>query len=316
MPVYNEADNLYPLYNEIVNVFKGIDKSYEIIFVDDGSQDHSFDTLEELYKNDPSVRVIQFRRNFGQTAAFVAGFDHAEGEFIATLDADGQNNPGDLPQMLNILQKEDVDFIIGIRVGRKESFVRRLLSGTANHLISRFTGITIHDRGCSLKVFKADLVKNMRLYGQLHRFMPELASAVGARIAEFPTKDRPRRAGKSKYGAITRTPRVFLDLLTVFFLLTFFTSPMRLYGSLGLLSGLTGVAIGGILALIKIYQGFVGGWAAFHAYQIGSRPLFLLGILLIILGVQFMMMGFLGEMIMRTYYEARNKPVYTIRRIL
>lgn len=316
IPVFNEAGNLAPLYQELQSVLDELAQPYEIIFVDDGSQDGSFDELCRLHAQDGRVRVIQFRRNFGQTAAFAAGFDHARGGTIITLDADGQNDPADIPRLLDTKVSGDFDLVIGWRTNRQESFVRRLLSKTANLLISRSSQIVVHDRGCSLKVFDRDLAQHMRLYGQQHRFLPEIAGAVGANVAEVPVNDRSRRHGTSKYGAISRTPRVLLDMITVVYLLTFFSSPMRLFGSLAFIAGGIGGLIAGGLAAAKIYNGLVGGWAAFHAYQIGNRPLLLLAILLIVVGVQFLMMGLLGEMVMRTYYEAQNKPPYTIRRVL
>jgi glycosyltransferase involved in cell wall biosynthesis len=316
IPVYNEQNNLIPLYNEIKEVLGKMSLSYEIIFVDDGSTDESFLELSDIHTADKSVKVIQFRRNFGQTAAFAAGFDTAQGELILTIDADGQNDPNDIPKMLSKLQEGDYDFVTGWRVNRKESYIRRILSRAANKIISRSTQIEIHDRGCSLKLFKRDIVKNIRLYGQLHRFLPELASAVGVKIAEIPVNDRTRKSGKSKYGSISRTPRVILDLITVTYLLTFFTSPMRLFGSLALVCTLTGFVIGGILAFTKIYYGIIGGWEGFQSYEIGNRPLLLLAILLVVIGVQLLMMGFLGEMIMRNYYESGDKPIYYIRQKL
>lgn len=316
VPVYNEEDNLIPLYNELLSALQETGQNFEMIFVDDGSTDNSYQVLQQLHLRDQRVTVIQFRRNFGQTAAFAAGFDYAGGELIVTLDADGQNNPADIPRLLNKLQEGDYDFVTGWRLNRREPLIRRWLSGAANYIISRSTGILVHDRGCSLKVFKSDLVKHIRLYGQLHRFLPELASAVGARVGEVPIMDRPRRSGKSKYGSLGRMPRVILDLVTVSFLLGFFTSPMRFFGSAGLLSLMVGFITGGWLALAKIYHGVIGGWAGFHSYEIGNRPLLLLAALLILVGVQFLMMGLLGEMVMRVYYEARGKPVYYIRRIL
>ncbi len=316
IPVFNEKDNLVPLHAELTVVLQSMEGSYEILFVDDGSSDGSYQVLEELHSQDAHVRVIQFRRNFGQTAAFAAGFDYAEGELIVTMDADGQNDPADIPLLLEKMQAGDFDVVTGWRINRHESIMRKLLSKTANRLISRGSNIIVHDRGCSLKIFNRDLAKNMRLYGQLHRFLPEIASSIGARVAEVPVKDRSRRSGKSKYGAVTRTPRVLLDMITVFYLLSFFSSPMRFFGSIAFVTGSVGVIIGGGLALAKIYNGLVGGWAAFHAYQIGNRPLFLLAILLTLLAVQFLMMGLLGEMIMRTYYETQNKPPYSVRRLL
>ncbi len=316
IPVFNEENNIKPLYSELSEVLHGMDLAYEIIMVDDGSTDNSFAIAANIHAADPCVKVIQFRRNFGQTAAFAAGFDAAAGDLILTIDADGQNDPHDIPNLLQTMHSGDYDFVIGWRVNRKEPFLRRIFSQAANYLISRSTHLRVHDRGCSLKLFKRDVVKNIRLYGQLHRFLPELASAVGVRFAEVPVNDRSRISGRSKYGSITRTPRVVLDMITVTYLLTFFTSPMRLFGSLALFCSLAGFVIGGVLAGEKIYHGIVGGWSGFQAYQIGNRPLLLLAILLIVIGVQLLMMGFLGEMIMRIYYESRDKPVYHIRQVL
>ncbi|HNT23686.1 MAG TPA: glycosyltransferase family 2 protein [Anaerolineales bacterium] len=316
IPVFNEEKNLSPLHDELRGVLTEVGLSYEIIFVDDGSSDGSYALLQTLHAQDDRVKVIRFRRNFGQSAAFAAGFDYAHGAKIITLDADGQNNPADIPQLLAKMQEGDYDFVTGWRMNRKESPIRRFLSGAANYLISRSTHIVVHDRGCSLKLFKREVVKNIRLYGQLHRFLPELASMIGVNVAEVPIQDRARRFGHSKYGSITRTPRVLLDLFTVFFLLTFFSSPMRLFGSVGMATGLIGIVLGGGLALAKIYQGIIGGWPAFHAYQIGNRPLLLLAVLLILVATQFMMMGLLGEMMLRVYHESSGRPIYFIRDVL
>jgi glycosyltransferase involved in cell wall biosynthesis len=316
IPVFNEQDNLRSLYTELTKVLRELEVAYEIIFIDDGSSDNSFKELSSLHEIDESIKVIQFRRNFGQTAAFAAGFDAAQGEIILTIDADGQNDPNDIPKLLEKMRENDYDFVTGWRKNRKEPLVRRLLSKLANRIISRSSQLVVHDRGCSLKIFKREIVKNLRLYGQLHRFLPELASAIGVRLAEVPVNDRPRKSGRSKYGAISRTPRVMLDLVTVFYLLSFFTSPMRLFGSMAFFSSLTGIMIASYLAFLKIYNGLVGGWEAFHAYEIGNRPLLLLAVLLIVIGVQLLMMGFLGEMIMRVYYESRDKPVYHVRQVL
>jgi len=316
IPVFNEQENLQPLHEELTAVLTKIAIPYEIIFVEDGSTDDSFYALSIIHSNDKSTRVIQLRRNFGQTAAFAAGFDAAKGELILTIDADGQNDPEDIPKLLSVMKEGNYDFVTGWRVNRKEPILRRLLSKTANKIISRSTQIQIHDRGCSLKLFKREIVIHIRLYGQLHRFLPELASTIGVRITEVPVNDRKRKFGKSKYGSFTRTPRVILDLITVSYLLTFFTSPMRLFGSLAIFCSLTGFVISGILTGLKIYHGIIGGWEGFRAYEIGNRPLLLLAILLIVIGVQLLMMGFLGEMIMRIYYESHDKPTYYIKQIL
>lgn len=316
IPVYNEERNLHPLYEQLDAVLQNLKLRYEVIFVDDGSTDGSYEMLQKLHAADGCVRVIRFRRNFGQTAAFAAGFDYARGDLVVTLDADGQNDPADIVRLLDKMNEGEYDIVTGWRVNRQEPFLRRWVSKVANVIISRVTHISVHDRGCSLKLFRGELVKKMRLYGQLHRFLPELASAIGVRVAEVPVSDRDRQYGQSKYGALSRTPRVVLDLVTVSFLLGFFASPMRLFGSIALISGLLGVLSGGGLALAKIYRGIVGGWPAFHAYEIGSRPLFLFSFLSILLSVQFLMMGLLGEMIMRTYYETQNKPTYFVRSTL
>jgi glycosyltransferase involved in cell wall biosynthesis len=316
IPVFNEEQNLSPLYSELVDVLTKLDITYEIIYIDDGSADRSYEILSSIHEKGKFVKVIQFRKNFGQTAAFAAGFDAAKGDLILTIDADGQNDPHDIPLLLETLQSGDYDFVTGWRINRHEPLVRKILSKTANLLISRITQLVIHDRGCSLKLFKREVIKNIRLYGQLHRFLPELASVIGVRIAEVPVNDRSRRSGKSKYGSISRTPRVILDLITVTYLLTFFSSPMRLFGSLALLSSFSGIIIAGSLAGMKIYQGIIDGWDGFKAYEIGNRPLLLLAILLIVIGVQLLMMGFLGEMIMRIYYEGRDKPIYSIKQVL
>jgi len=315
IPVFNEEGNLQPVYLEIKQALDQNAPNYEIIFVDDGSTDGSLGVLRDIHEKDARVKIIQFRKNFGQTSAFSAGIDYASGEYIITIDADGQNNPQDIPRLLAEIVEGDYDFVTGWRTNRKESFIRRLFSKTANLIISRSTKVIVHDRGCSLKCMRSELAKSLHLYGQLHRFLPELASAVGANVSEIPVVDRKRITGKSKYGAITRTPRVILDLVTVIFLLTFFTSPMRLFGSIALISGFAGMIIGGWLGLAKIYMGITGGWEAFHNYVIGDRPLLLLAVLLIVVAVQFLMMGLLGEMLIRIYYEAREKPAYYIRKI-
>jgi glycosyltransferase involved in cell wall biosynthesis len=316
VPVYNEKGNLRPLYEELTAILDDVVADYELIFVDDGSRDGSYAVLQALHEDDDRVTVVRFRRNFGQTAAFTAGFDYARTDLVVTMDADGQNDPADIPKLICKLREGDYDIVVGWRVERRESWVRRLLSGVANALISRVSDISIHDRGCSLKIFRADLVRHILLYGELHRFMPELASTVGARVAEVPVNDRSRRHGTSKYGALSRTPRVILDLVTVSFLMGFFSSPMRFFGTVAIITGILGVGVDGALVITKLFRGLTGGEAAFRAYTIGNRPLFFLGILLILLSVQFLMMGILGEMIMRTYYEAQDKPTYFVRNVL
>lgn len=317
LPVYNEAGSLPSLIPEISDTMRGLGRSYEILAVDDGSTDGTVDVLRGLQERDPNLRIVQFRRNFGQTAAFAAGFDYARGEVIVTLDADGQQDPADIPKLLHLLEEGDYDLVNGWRQNRREPFLtRKLPSMIANWLIANASDIRLHDRGCSLKAFRRDVAKQMRLYGELHRFIPEVASLIGVRVAEVPVSDRPRVAGKSKYGSLSRTPRVILDLFTVTFLLGYSNRPMQLFGRVGLLSSGVGGSVLLYLGGAKIVAGLVGGIEAFRAYRIGSSPWLMLGVLLTVLGVQFLMMGLLGEILTRTYHEAQGKPIYAVRRVI
>jgi glycosyltransferase involved in cell wall biosynthesis len=304
IPIYNEAESLPGLFAELTGVLSSLKSRYEILAVDDGSQDDSLLVLQRLQENIPQLKIISLRRNFGQTAAFAAGFDLAQGDVVITLDADGQNDPADIPRLLAKME-EGFDIVSGWRTERKEPFVtRRLPSIIANRLISQATDIRLHDYGCSLKVYRREVVKNVHLYGELHRFIPALAGRFGVRVAEVPVTDRPRQHGRSKYG-LSRTVRVVLDLLTVSFLLSYGARPMQLFGVLGLISGALGAILGFYLVLLKVIHGY--------RYQIGDRPLLMLAVLLVIIGAQFLMMGLLGEMVIRTYHEAQNKPIYYIR---
>jgi glycosyltransferase involved in cell wall biosynthesis len=317
LPVYNEAGSLPDLIPEITKVLRQLERPYEIVAVDDGSSDDSLQVLQELQQDEPCLRVVEFRRNFGQTAAFDAGFDYARGDVIVTMDADGQNDPADVPGLLEVMEAGDYDLVNGWRKDRKEPFLtRRLPSMVANWLIANASDIHLHDRGCSLKAMRHDLVKQMNLYGELHRFIPEIASLIGVRVAEVPVNDRPRRVGESKYGALARTPRVFLDLVTVSFLLSYSKRPMQLFGSFGLLSGGVGGLIGLYLVGAKVLRGILYGEEAFRSFRIGTSPWTMLSVLLIVLGVQFLMMGLLGEILTRTYHEAQDKPIYVVRRVL
>jgi len=317
LPVYNEAESLPSVIPEISAVLHDIGRSYEIVAVDDGSSDGSVDVLRRLQEEEPNLRIVQFRRNFGQTAAFSAGFDYARGEIIVTLDADGQNDPADIPRLLNVMEEGDYDLVNGWRRDRKEPFLtRRLPSMIANRLIARSSNVRLHDRGCSLKALRHDLVKQMHLYGELHRFIPEMASLVGARITEVPVNDRRRKAGRSKYGALSRTPRVVLDLVTISFLLVYVNRPMQFFGAAGLISGGLGALALIYLVFAKILSGILYGVEGFRAYTIGNSPRLILAVLLTIVGVQFVMMGLLGELVMRTYHEVQGKPIYVVRRVL
>lgn len=317
LPVYNEAGSLPALIPELTDVLRRLGRSYEIIAVDDGSSDDSIAVLRRLQEQEPHLRIVQFRRNFGQTAAFAAGFDYARGEIIITMDADGQNDPADIPRLLEVMEQGDYDLVNGWRRDRKEPFLsRRLPSMIANRLIAGASDLHLHDRGCSLKALRRDLVKQMRLYGELHRFIPEIASLIGVRVAEVPVNDRPRKAGRSKYTTLARIPRVILDLLTVSFLLSYSDRPMQLFGTVGLLSSGVGGLILVYLAAAKIVIGLRYGEEAFRAFRIGTNPWTILAVLLTLVGVQFLMMGLLGEMLIRTYHEVQGKPIYAVRRVI
>ncbi len=304
IPVFEEEESVGPLYKSIKEVMDGLKSPYEIVFIDDGSKDKTFAALEDMQKKDPNVVVVSFRRNFGQTAAMAAGFDYAKGDIIVTMDADLQNDPKDIPKLLGSIRGFDI--VSGWRKDRKDPFIsRRLPSIIANWLISRATGVHLHDYGCTLKAYRKEVIKNIRLYGEMHRFIPAIASWVGAAITEVETTHHPRQFGKSKYG-ISRTVRVILDLITVKFLQSFSTKPIHAFGTPGLVMGALGFLLALYLSVEKIAFG----------RDIGSRPLLLLAILLIILGVQLVIMGLLGEMLARVYHESQGKPIFTVRKVL
>ena len=304
IPVHNESPNLKDLYDELTQTLIQYGRSYELIIVDDGSTDDSFEKLASLQSRDPHLRIIRFRRNFGQTAAFAAGFAHARGRLVVTSDGDLQNDPRDIPAMVKLIEDGN-DIVCGWRKDRKDRFVnRRLPSFLANKLISWATGVELHDYGCSLKVFRAEVVKPLRLYGEMHRFLPAIASQIGVTIAEVVVNHRPRRAGQTKYG-IGRTIRVILDLATVKFLLSYSTRPLQIFGLLGLITGTVGVLITAYLAYIRL----------FTTQGIADRPLLLLGVMLVFIGVQLVTFGLLAEVMARTYYESQDKPTYVIREV-
>ncbi len=304
IPVHNESPNIRPLYDELTQTLGRYGRSYELLIVDDGSTDDTFEQLAALQMRDPRLRVIRFRRNFGQTAAFAAGFAHARGRLVVTSDGDLQNDPADIPAMVALIDKGN-DIVCGWRKDRKDTFVnRRLPSILANKLISWATGVELHDYGCSLKVFRAEVVKPLRLYGEMHRFLPAIASQIGVKIAEVVVNHRARRAGVTKYG-IGRTVRVILDLATVKFLLSYSTRPLQIFGLIGLVTGGMGGLITAYLAYVRLF-----------AHQsIGDRPLLLLGVMLVFIGVQLVTFGLLAEVMARTYYESQDKPTYVIREV-
>jgi glycosyltransferase involved in cell wall biosynthesis len=305
IPVYNEAESLPPLHAELDAALQALGKSYEIIAVDDGSRDDSLPVLKQLAKHDPHVVVVSLRRNFGQTAAFAAGFDQARGAIVITIDADGQNDPADIPALLAKMA-EGYDIVSGWRQNRKEPLLtRKIPSRVANAIITGNTGISLHDSGCSLKAYDYEVIKTVKLYGDMHRFIPAFASWMGVKVAEVPVKDRARKFGQSKYG-LSRTFRVFLDLFTLTFLLSYQGKPMRLFGSAGVATGAIGVLILAYLAYIKLFEGAL----------LSNRPLLWLGVMLVILGVQFIFFGLLAEIQMRTYYESQDKSIYVTREII
>jgi glycosyltransferase involved in cell wall biosynthesis len=304
IPIFNEEENVPLLAEEIRQALDPPGIVYEVVAVDDGSTDGTWSQLEAVRARDPRWVLVALRRNFGQTAAMSAGFDHVKGDVIVTLDGDLQNDPADIPRMLSLAKEYDV--VSGWRKRRQDPFLsRRLPSLFANWLISKVTGIRLHDYGCTLKAYRREVVEHLHLYGEMHRFIPAIASWMGISLAEVETHHRPRRFGRSKYG-ITRTLRVILDLITVKFLLSFATKPIQVFGLLGLLTSGAGILIGLYLSVLKV---------AFGA-QIGGRPLFFLGILLILVGVQLTVMGLLGEMLVRVYHESQRKPIYMVKRIL
>ena len=304
VPMRNESPNVRPLYDELIATLDVYGRPFEIVAIDDGSTDDTFEQLAGLQARDPRVRVIRFRRNFGQTAAFAAGFAHARGEFIVTSDGDGQNDPRDIPAMVE-RARTGPDIVAGWRKDRKDAFIsRRLPSMIANAIISFATGVKLHDYGCSLKVFRAEVVKSMRLYGEMHRFLPAIAAEQGVEIVEHEVNHRRRMHGQSKYG-ISRTIRVVLDLMTVKFLSSYSTRPLQMFGGMGLAMVTTGTLVCAWLAYVKFFQ---------HE-GIADRPLLLLGVLMILGGIQLVMTGLLGEMLSRTYHESQNKPTYVIREI-
>lgn len=304
VPIYNEQKNIKPLKKSLDLVLKKF-KSYEVIWVDDGSTDSSLDVITRLIKKDSKHILIQLRRNFGQTAALSAGFDHSVGDIIVTLDGDLQNDPKDILKLVKLIEFDDYDLVTGWRQKRKDNLVRLIFSQIANWLINQISGLNIHDFGCTLKAYRSDLIKEIRLYGEMHRFIPAIASQIGAKIIEVPVTHHPRKFGVSKYG-LGRTFRVMSDIILVKFLLSFQNRPLHLFGSIGLLSTFVGSVTFTYLVMSKIIYGL----------SLSNRPLFLISILLILVGVQFITFGILSEMIMRVYYESQDKKPYLIRQVI
>ncbi|MBN1506190.1 MAG: glycosyltransferase family 2 protein [Sedimentisphaerales bacterium] len=304
VPLLDEQDNLRPLYEQITQALEGR-HSYECIFIDDGSTDGSFSVLRQLHDSDQRVRVIRFRKNFGQTAALSAGFARARGDVVVALDADLQNDPADIPMLVSKLE-EGYDVVSGWRRKRHDkALTRRLPSRIANWLISRVTEVRLHDYGCTLKAYRREVLDQIGLYGEMHRFIPALASWSGARIAECEVNHRPRTAGKAKYG-LGRTLKVVLDLMTVKFLGSFSTKPIYVFGGLGLFTALMAILCGWLVVFQKLANGT----------DMSGNPLLLLSAVLFITTVQFILMGLLAELLVRTYHESQNRPTYVIKEVL
>lgn len=302
VPVYNEQDNVEEVYSAISTVLKDMGCSYEILMVDDGSTDGSYSVLNRLASKDAVLKVIRFRRNFGQTAAMSAGFDYAKGDIIIPMDGDLQNDPADIPRLIEKVY-EGYDVVSGWRRDRKDTFItRKIPSMIANALISRLTGVHLHDYGCTLKAYRREVLDGINLYGEMHRFVPALASQFGAKVTELPVNHFPRLHGVSKYG-ISRTLRVILDLITVKFLMSYSTKPLQLFGKWGVYTILAGLGSGAMTIYMKLFE---------HL-SMNRNPLLILTGFLLFMGVQFIVMGLLGELNARTYFESQGKPIYVVR---
>jgi glycosyltransferase involved in cell wall biosynthesis len=303
IPIYNEKENIQPLIGELLPVLEGLGRSFEVLFVDDGSEDGTFELLKQIASRDKRIRVIRFRRNFGQTAALDAGFKEARGEIIFTMDGDLQNDPADIPHLLAKMEEGNYDIVSGWRKDRKDRFItRRLPSVIANRLISKITSVRLHDYGCTLKAYRRELTEHFNLYGEMHRFIPAIGRFIGASIAEMPVSHRARKHGKSKYN-LSRVVRVILDLLTVKFFMGYMTQPIKIIGRIGLLFFL--VAFGSL------------GWVVFDKVANGQdmtdSPFFFLSILGFFSGVQFLVFGLIAEILVRTYYESQSKSTYIVK---
>lgn len=304
IPLLNEEENIPLLYEELKQVLVALEDDHEILFIDDGSTDRSLELLRNLQEQDKKVVVVNFRKNFGQTAAMAAGFDYALGDVIITMDADLQNDPRDIPRLLEQI-KAGNDVVTGWRYDRKDAFInRRLPSIIANKIISKTTGVNLHDYGCTLKAFRKEVIKSVKLYGEMHRFIPAIASGMGIDFTEVKVNHRARRFGSSKYG-ISRTIRVILDLMTVKFLLSYSTRPIQVFGLMGVVCG----GLGFLIAMIMTFQ------RQFMGVPLSDRPMLFLAVLLIFIGIQFISLGLIAELQARTYHESQNKPVYHIKKV-
>lgn len=305
VPIYNEENNIQPLHDGIRAALADLPLEYEVILVDDGSKDNSFPLLKRIAQEDRMIKVIRLRRNFGQTAAMAAGFNVARGRIVVPMDGDLQNDPVDIPRLMEKIN-EGYDVVSGWRRERRDRFLsRRFPSVIANFLISRMTGVHLHDYGCTLKAYRREVLDGVNLYGEMHRFVPALASQIGAKVGEIVVSHHPRKFGVSKYG-ISRTMRVVLDLLTVKFLLSYSTKPIQLFGKLGVYTLAAAFLSGAATLYMKLWENT----------SINRNPLFILTAFLLFMGIQFIVLGLLGEVNARTYYEAQGKPIYVVRETL
>ncbi|MEM8896159.1 MAG: glycosyltransferase family 2 protein [Bacteroidota bacterium] len=301
--VYNEEDNIEPLLDQISTSLSDFDGDYEVVLVDDGSTDATVRRVKEF--GNEHTKLVIFNKNYGQTTAMAAGIDHAEGKYIATLDGDLQNDPSDVPAMIEKLEKEDWDVVAGVRANRKDGMLlRKIPSGIANAMIRKLTGVYLHDYGCTLKLFKKDIAKNLGLYGELHRFIPVLAQLQGARLTEINVKHHPRIHGQSKYG-LGRTFKVLSDLMLMVFFQKYLQRPMHLFGTAGIITFLVGIAINFYLLVLKVF-----------GEDIWGRPLLILGITLVLGGVQLITIGLIAELIVRTYFESQSKKTYRVKEVI
>ena len=303
IPVFNEEQSIEPLQAEIEQALADFD--YEVLFIDDGSTDKSFSVLTDIQKKNANVRLIRFRRNFGQTAAMSAGFKYSRGKIIIPMDADGQNDPADIPKLVSRLN-EGFDIVSGWRKERKDNAVTRTLpSRIANWMIGKITGIRLHDYGCSLKAYKAESLKSIRLYGDMHRFIPALARWGGEKVVEMVVNHRPRTTGKTKYG-LSRTFKVVLDLITIKFLASFSTKPIHIFGGMGVLCFLGSFLSGATVIGMKVIS----------SYSMNRNPLLMISLMLMIASIQFVLMGLLAEIMVRTYHESQDRPIYVIDKMI
>jgi glycosyltransferase involved in cell wall biosynthesis len=306
VPFFNEQENIPPLYMKLTEVMDSVGESYELVFVDDGSNDNTFKVLSEIYEHDRRVNVVRLRRNFGQTPALKAGFDYARGDVVISMDGDLQHDPEEIPRFLEKIE-EGYDLVSGWRNHRQDHWLmRQIPSRVANWMMAKLSGIELHDFGTTFKAYRREILQEIQLYGELHRFIPALASSTGAKITEVPISNLERKNGKSNYG-ISRTIRVFLDLMIVKFLLDYSTRPLQFFGLLGMAGAGSGFLLGLFLAIRKFF---------YHVPLMAEHgPLLLLSIALVISGIQFISMGLLGEISARTYYESQNKPIYALREV-